>query len=95
VVGLHWRAGHGPIGAEDTTVATPGLQFGTAAGALVEILASVGRHRFTFCGAAPRTGNDRLKDHNVQRSFTRDASSIALPCRFRIYLSGNDLSPTG
>ena len=63
VLGLHWRTGHGPIGAENATIPTLGLQFGAAAGALVEILASVGRHRFLSCGAAPGTSNDRLKDH--------------------------------
>ena len=36
VLGLHWRTGHGPIGAENATIPTLGLQFGAAAGALVE-----------------------------------------------------------
>ena len=63
---LDWRTGHGAIGAEHATIATLGLQLGAAAGALVEIPASVGRHRFHFRGAATRTGKDRMKDHDFQ-----------------------------
>jgi hypothetical protein len=40
------------------------LDEATAASALVEILASVSRHRFHFRGAALRAGNHRLKDHD-------------------------------
>ena len=63
---LRWRTGHGSIGAEHATIATLGLQFGAAAGAFVEIPASVGRHRFHFRGTATRTDNDRLKDHSIR-----------------------------
>jgi hypothetical protein len=66
VFDLHRRTGHRPIGAEHATIAALGLQLRAAAGAFVEVPASVGRHRFQFRGAAARTGNDRLKDHNIQ-----------------------------
>jgi hypothetical protein len=37
VFDLHWRTGHGPVGAEHATIATLGLQFSAAAGALVPL----------------------------------------------------------
>jgi hypothetical protein len=52
---------------------------------LVEILASVGRHRFPFCGGAPRTDNDRLNDHDFQRFFTRR-------CRLSVKAGRNPMS---
>ena len=57
------------MGAEDATIAALGLEFGAATDALVEILASVRRHRFLFCDAALGTSNNRLKDHGVRHSF--------------------------
>src|SRR5437016_4671234 len=65
VFSLHWRTGHGAVGTEHATIATVGPQLGAAAGAHIKELASVGRHCFQFRGATLRTGDDRLKDHNV------------------------------
>jgi hypothetical protein len=57
---LDRRAGHGAIGAKDAAIAGLWPQPRAAAAALVNNPAGVGRHRFHFCRAAMRAGDQRL-----------------------------------
>lgn len=62
--GLHWRARHRAVRAEHATVTALGPQLAAAAGADIEELAGVGRHRFRFRGATLRTSDDGFEDHS-------------------------------
>jgi hypothetical protein len=57
---LHGRAGNRPVRTEDTAIALLGTKERAAAGAVVEELARVRRHRFQLGNAALRTGDDGL-----------------------------------
>jgi hypothetical protein len=66
---LDRRAGRGPIGAEHAAIARFGLQPGAASAAIVEELASVGRHRLHRLMAAGRTNERGFKLHALSRSM--------------------------
>lgn len=61
-MGLHRRAPHVGVGAEDAAVTLAGLEALAAPGAAVEVLASVLRHRLACLRAAQRAGDDRFPD---------------------------------
>src|SRR6266566_4385525 len=57
------RAFRRGVRAEYTTIAGPGPEHGVARGALVEVQAGVGGHRFGPPVPAERTGDGRLENH--------------------------------
>jgi hypothetical protein len=60
---LHRRAFHRAVGAKHTAIARPRLQPYAAPLAVIEELASVGRHRLGRLVGAMRTGDGRFKLH--------------------------------
>jgi hypothetical protein len=65
VLCLHRGTGHRTVRAEDTAVALLGRQPLPTAGAKIEELARVGRHRYGLGGTTARTLNDRLQNHSA------------------------------
>src|SRR5215469_16079062 len=64
---LDWGTRNRPVGAEDAAITRPRAQECAAAGAFIEKLTGVRRHRLTFPGPAYRAGDSGIRDHR-QRS---------------------------
>jgi len=64
---LDWRTRNRPVGTEDAAITGPRAQECAAAGAFIEKLTGVRRHRLTFRGPAYRAGDGGIRDHR-QRS---------------------------
>jgi hypothetical protein len=60
---LNWRTGDRAIGTEHATIALSGLQPSTTTLAVIEELASIGRHRFDGLVVALGAGQGRFKLH--------------------------------
>lgn len=73
---LDRRAGHRPVGAKHAAMAWHGLEQRLARGALVEVLARVGRHRLDLRGAALRASERGLaNDIHIGGSIQKVSTS--------------------
>jgi len=54
---LNWRTRHRAVGTKHAAIAWLRPELRAAAGALVQNLAGISRHRFRLCGPAIRAGN--------------------------------------
>lgn len=72
---LNRRARHVAVGAVDAAVTLLRAKQGAAAGALVEELTGIGRHRFRCTVPAVRTGQGRSQFHQAVRSSLIRAGS--------------------
>jgi hypothetical protein len=65
---LDGRTLHGAERTENTAVAGIGTKQGLTIAALIEKLASVGRHEFLFSSVTMRTGQDRFENNGIHKN---------------------------
>src|SRR6266853_5079618 len=77
--GLNRRAGHGAVRAEHAAIPRLRLQLCSAAGAFIEKLTGVRRHRLGFLNRAMRAGDGRYQNHRLSFSGLKDSRRWSSP----------------